>query len=90
MKLRKAGTITIIVVVILIVYASARLISVRSQIEAAKDSQAELAQKAEDMEIANAEMEYSLENSDDDDVIAGIAREKLGFSYPDEQIFAED
>lgn len=90
MKLKKAGLITRIVVVVLIVYAAARLVSMHAQIEDAKDVQNDRVQRAETMETANAEMEYSLENSEDDDVIAGIARDKLGMAYPDEEIYAEE
>lgn len=90
MKLKKAGLITKIVVVILVVYATARLISIHSQIEEAKEVQSKLNQQVESMETANAEMEYSLENSEDEDVIAGIARDKLGMAYPDEEIYSED
>ena len=90
MKLKKAGLITKIVVVVLVVYAAARLISIHSQIEDAKKVHDELDERAEAMETANAEMEYSLEHSEDDEVIADIARDKLGMAYPEEEIFSED
>ena len=70
MKLRKAGVITTIVVLILVIYAAVRLVSIHMQIESARANQQELAQQAEAMETSNAEMEYALENSEDDDVIA--------------------
>lgn len=90
MKLKKAGLITKIVLIVLAVYAAVRLVSLHSDIEKAKDIQKELDQQVEEMEIANAEMEYSLENSEDDEVIADIARDKLGMAYPDEEIYTED
>lgn len=90
MKLKKAGLITKIVMIILVVYAAVRLISLHAQIEEAKDIQSQLDQQVESMETVNAEMEYSLENSEDDDVIADIARDKLGMTYPDEEIYSED
>ena len=90
MKLKKAGIITKLVVIVLVVYAAVSLISIHSDIEKAKDIQKELDQQVEEMETANAEMEYSLENSEDDEVIAGIARDKLGLAYPDEEIYTED
>ena len=90
MKLRKAGVVTTIVVVILLIYAAIRLVSIHMQIETAKENQTELEEQAETMETSNAEMEYALENSDEDDVIADIARDKLGLTYPDEQIYSEE
>ena len=90
MKLKKASLITKIVVMILVVYAAASLITIHSQIEEAKVTREKLSQQAEEMETANAEMEYALENSEDEDVIAGIARDKLGLTYPDEQIYTDD
>jgi cell division protein FtsB len=90
MKLRKAGIVTTVVVVILLIYAAIRLVSIHMQIESAKENQTELEEQAETMETSNAEMEYALENSDEDEVIAGIARDKLGLTYPEEEIFSED
>ncbi len=89
MKLKKAGVVTTIVLVILLVYAAVRLVSVHMQIEAARAEQAALEEQAEAMETENAEMEYALENSGEDDVIAGIARDKLGLTFPDEQIYSD-
>ncbi|MBQ6540279.1 MAG: septum formation initiator family protein [Oscillospiraceae bacterium] len=63
--------------------------SVHMQIEAARAEQAALEEQAEAMETENAEMEYALENSGEDDVIAGIARDKLGLTFPDEQIYSD-
>ena len=90
MKLKKAGLATKIVLIVLVVYAATRLVIIHNQIEDAKKIQNELDSQAEAMETANAEMQYSLENSQDEDVIAGIARDKLGMAYPDEEIYSED
>lgn len=90
MKLKKTGLVTKIVVVVLVVYATTSLIAIHSQIEEAKVTRDNLSQQAEDLETSNAQMEYSLENSEDDDVKASIARDKLGLSFPNEQIFTDD
>ena len=87
MKLKKAGLITKLVIVILVVYAAVSLIRVHDQIEAAKSQQEELTQQAQELELENAAMEYALENQDEDSVKAEIARDKLGLVYPDEEIF---
>lgn len=90
MKLKKAGIITKIVVTVLILYAAISLIIIHAQLEDAKEQKEILSNKVEALETSNAEMEYSLENKDDDEVIADIARDKLGMVYPDEQIYSED
>ena len=90
MKLKKAGLATKIVVTVLVIYAIVSLIGVHSQIENAKADKKALAEQAETLEIENAAMKYALENSEDDDVKAKIARDKLDLVFPDEEVFTEN
>jgi cell division protein FtsB len=54
---------------------------------AAKAEQDELRAKITEKEVSNAALEYDIEHSDDDEVIADIARDTLGFIYPGEKIY---
>lgn len=87
MRLRRAGIITKIVVLALVLYAAVTLVNLRVKTEAANQQQKVLEQQIREKELANAELEYQLEHSTDDNTIADIAREELGLVAPGEQVF---
>lgn len=87
MKLKKAGILTKIVVVALILYASVTLINLRTQIDDAKVEKESLQEQVEEKTASNAELQYAIDHSDDDDTIAEYAKDKLGLVMPGEQIF---
>ena len=72
------------------VYLLVTLVNLYNRIEdaqkAKRELQSELASAAADVE----EMEYAIENSEDDEVIEDVARDRLGMVKPDEKIFYED
>ena len=87
MKLKKAGIITKIVILVLVVYAVVTIVSLQRKTSAVRAEQDALRQEIAELEINNAELEYAIENKDNDDVIAGIARDELGLIGPDEKVF---
>lgn len=87
MKLKKSSAITKIVILALIIYAVASFISVRSKTAEALQEKTALQQKVTQMSEANAELQYGIDHSTDDQTIEDIAREKLGLVKPDEVIF---
>jgi cell division protein FtsB len=87
MKLTRAGIITKIVIFALLVYASVTLINLRAQVDSAQEAQEALRQLVEEKEISNAELEYKIEHSEDDETIADIARDELNLVAPGEKIF---
>ena len=87
MKLKKSSAITKIVILALIVYAVVSLISVKSRTAEARQEKQALQQKVTQISEANAELQYGIDHSTDDQTIEDIAREKLGLVKPGEVIF---
>ena len=87
MKLRRSGVLTKIIVFALIIYAVVSLISLRGRIEEARKELTETRRLVAEKEFSNAELKYEIENHDDPDVIADIARSALGLVLPGEIVF---
>lgn len=87
MKLKKAGVITKLLILVLVVYAVYNIASVRTNIAEAEQSLNALTQQVEDAQQENARLEYEIEHSEDPETIEQIAREKLGLVKPGEKIF---
>ena len=90
MRLPRSKLTTKIITFALIAYAGAALISIWTKTVDVGEVMPELRDKVTEMEIANAELEYAIENHDDPDVIADIARENLGLALPGEIILYDD
>ncbi len=89
MKLKRAGIITKIVIFALIVYASVTLINLRAQIDTARTQQLALQEKVTEIESSNAELQYKIDHSEDDQVIADVARTDLNLVEPGEKVFRD-
>jgi len=79
--------ITRIVVFALIVYAGVSLIALRGRIDDARLELHDVRRAVAEMELSNAELDYEIENYDNPNVIADIARSNLGLVLPGEVIF---
>jgi len=87
MKLKKADFITKLVVILIILFATVTMVSIRSKTESLKAEIASLQGQAAELEIKNAELQYYVEHKDDDDVIGSIARKYWNYVYPDEKVY---
>ena len=83
----RSKLITKIIVFAFIVYAGISLINLRGRIESVREELHDTRRRVVEMEISNAELEYEIENYNDPDVIAGIARSNLGLVLPGEIVF---
>ena len=79
MKFKKASIFTKLVIAALMMYALISLVVVHQRT-------AQLQQVSE-MTQSNAELQYQIDHSDDDDMRESVAREKLGLVKPGEKIF---
>ena len=87
MQLKRASIFTRIVILALIVYATVMLVNTRQQAIQADADRAALQAQVDAMLRENAELQYDIEHADDPEIIAGIARSKLGLVKPGEKIF---
>lgn len=87
MKLKRAGIITWIIIIALVVSLSVMLINRKNQIDDLRQRREALQQEVTDKEITNAALEYELDHQYDDDTIADIARDELGLVSPGEIVF---
>ena len=86
-KFKKASIFTTLVIAVLMVYALISLFVVHRQTRQLQDRAATLQQQVSEMTQANAELQYQIDHSEDDDMIESVAREKLGLVKPGEKIF---
>ena len=84
--MKRSKLITKIIVFALVIYAGISLISLRGRIEAGRLELGEIRRRVAAIEISNAELEYEIEHYNNPDVIADIARSRLGLVLPGEII----
>lgn len=87
MKRKKQGLAIKIVVLAFAVYSTVILVSLQLQINAAEENVSRLKIEVSDAARQNAELNDMLNAKIDDEYIAKIAREKLGYGAPNERIF---
>ena len=86
---RHIGLLTKILIVAFAVYAACTLVDLQIRINAASAQQEQLQSRLESQKLVCAELTDAIEQSDNEDYIAKVARESLGYVYPGEQIFVD-
>ena len=86
MRTKKAGFLTKLVVLALLIATATTLLSMRKQIQTAQSDRDQLATQVAEQTQVNADLADAVENSDDPERQADIAREKLGLVQPGEQV----
>ena len=87
MKFRSAGLLTGIVIAGLLAYGCINLMNMKTKVAEASKAEAQLQDKIEAIQEANASYQYAIDNQDDPSTIEDVARDKLGLVMPDEMIF---
>ncbi len=88
MKTKKAGLLTKIVVLALLIYTATSLLGLQGQIQEAQQEVAALKSQVSAQTQRNAELSDAVDHSDDPDVIESVARSK-GYVTPGEKIFID-
>lgn len=86
MQIKKAGFLTKIVVLALLIVASVTLLRMQGQIAQAQRERQELQQQVSRQTQVNADLQDAVDHSGDPDRQADIARNELGLAAPGEKV----
>ena len=87
MKVKKASLLTKVVILALLIGAATGLLSMRSQLQTAQDDLADAQKQVKEQKQINADLADAVENSNDPERQADLARDKLGLVEPGEYVF---
>lgn len=86
MQVKKAGFLTKIVVLVLLIAASVSLLGLQRQISEAQSQRETLRLQVTRQSQVNDDLRQAVENSDDPERQAAIARNELGLAAPGEKV----
>lgn len=87
MKLKKSSFLTKLIVLIVVVYATVTLVSLRTQISSKRQEGQLLTQAIAVTEQENQRLQNDIDTMDTDEGVEAIARKKLGLVAPGEIVF---
>lgn len=88
MHFKRTGMLTKVVILILMVYMTISLLSLRTQIQTAQGQRDTLAAQVAAQRLDNQQLTEAIENSDDPDMLESVAREK-GYVKPGETLYVD-
>ena len=88
MQLKRAGFLTKIVVLALIIYMATSLLDLRSQIQETQSLRDSLAKQVNHVELENRQLSDAIADSDDPAVMEQVARDK-GYVREDEILYID-
>lgn len=88
MQFKKAGFLTKIVVLVVLIYLATSLLDLRARLQHDLEEQGNLASQVEQLEQENTQLADAIENKDDPAVLEAVARDK-GFVKAGEKLFVD-
>lgn len=88
MRMKKAGFLTKVVILALLIYMATALLDLRAQLQSDLEEQSALSAQVEQLEQQNIQLADAIENKDDPDVLEAVARDK-GFVKAGEKLFVD-
>lgn len=88
-KKKRVGLLTKIFVAAFAIYATITLVNLQIRINATAAEQEVLQQQLEAQKLVCAELSDAIRGGQNEDYIAKIARESLGYVFPGEQVFVD-
>ena len=89
MRLRKSSLITKLVILALMVYAVATIMTLQPQINALNAEREKLSAEVDDVEQKNLELQEDIAAMDTDEAVIEIARERLNLVEDGEMVFID-
>ena len=86
-KTKRAGVLTKVVILAILIVVSIALLNLRSRLSAAEQTRSELQAQVDAQTQTNAALQEEIDNSDDSDTVLEVAKERLGLVNKDEVIF---
>lgn len=86
MVLKKAGLLTKLVILTLLIASAVSLLGLREQISRAQEEQRDLELQVARQTQVNADLRDAIDHSEDPDRQADIARDELGLAAPGEKV----
>lgn len=88
MTFKRAGFLTKIVVLVLLIYMALSLINVRGKIQGVQTQRDDLARQVTDQRLENQKLADAIANSDDPEMQEQVARDR-GYVEKDETLFID-
>ena len=88
MQFKRAGLVTKVVIVVLMIYMTISLLNLRTQIQTAQDQKDILAAQVAAQKLDNQQLTEAIENSDDPAMLESVARDK-GYVKPGETLYVD-
>ena len=86
-KTKRAGVLTKVVILAILIVVFIALLNHRSRLSAAEQTRSELQAQVDAQTQTNAALQEEIDNSDDPDTVLEVAKERLGLVNKDEVIF---
>ena len=88
MQFKRAGLVTKVVIVVLMIYMTISLLDLRTQIQTAQDQKDILAAQVAAQKLDNQQLTEAIANSDDPAMLESVARDK-GYVKPGETLYVD-
>ena len=88
MHFKRAGLITKVVIMILMIYMTVSLLNLRTQIQTAQGQRDTLAAQVAAQRLDNQQLAEAIENSNDPEMLESVARAK-GYVKPGETLYVD-
>ena len=86
-RTKRAGALTKVVVLVLLVYLATSLLDLQGKIRQTQAQRDSLSRQVAEQTQVNADLAEDIADPDDPERIADIARDKLGLVVPGEKVF---
>ena len=87
---KRVGLVTKVLIAAFAIYAACTLGNLQLRINAANAEQQMLSAQLNEQKLINAELNDAISGENQEEYIAQIARESLGYIYPGEQVYVDN